>query len=115
MKVPTRKLRGRSLDYAVALARGQDHEDLVYMMTIYDTHYNYSTSWEKSGPLLEESRGLLCAKAAMLRPWSDGTWGVGTSSGDTALEAFLREYVYLTSGSYVEIPDEVMELNRRSS
>lgn len=100
----TQRLCNRALDYAVAVARGKSIRDLGYLMILYDTEHNYSSSWEKSGPLIEETKAGL--------QYLENTWCSGNSTGNTPLEALLREYVRTHSGDFVEIPEEVMDIDR---
>jgi hypothetical protein len=104
MIVSTQLLKKRALDYAVAIARGKYTEDLCYLMTLYDTEHNYSSSWDKSGPIVEETRASIT--------YLDNTWRSGASTGCSALEALLREYVRLHSGDSVDIPEEILDVDR---
>lgn len=104
MIVCTQSLCKRALDYAVAVARGRSIQDLGYLMILYDTEHNYSSSWEKSGPLIEETKADL--------HYLENIWRSGSSTGSTPLEAFLREYVRTQSGDCIDIPEDVLDIDR---
>ena len=93
MRVNTRELQGRALDYAVAYSHGRSNFE----------SYHPSTDWAQGGPLIERE-GIDLSRGG--RGW----WAmVGTHppcSGDTPLMAAMRCYVSHKWNDQIEIPEE---------
>lgn len=117
MHIETGKLRGRVLNYVVAMAKADGRDacvarpDLVVRGIVEPLPY--TSDWGCAGPLIDEAdisiRGMKGMN--MWRAFVD----VGGScnsirheqSGQTKLEACMRSYVASRHGLVVDIPDEV--------
>lgn len=100
----TSELQGKALNWAVRYAlHGQPYSDYV------EARDNFSTCWNKAGPIIERERLWVCASSA------DAGWfaEIGKSStrktGPTPLIAAMRCYVASKLGENVDIPKELMQ------
>lgn len=108
-------LTGAELDYAVALAEGEDYSpNITYNGIGLEYHATeYSTNWAQGGPIIERERIFLIAPYPSEKLWDAykrepdtdlPCWG---NTGRTPLIAAMRCYVASRLGDTVEIPDEI--------
>ena len=126
VKVDVSTLSGKALDWAVAMAVGEEVDDKGYLRRqsdcpCYDDgRYNPSTSWSDGGPMIEQSRIVVAYDC-------DGSWVAGTSGaqgidlggdvcladgwsarGDSYLIAGCRAIVVEYLGTAIEVPAELL-------
>ncbi len=112
MKVETGKLKGPSLNWAVATALGRDvyvdeDGDLVARDGIDEL--NWAEEWAEGGPVIERER--LCVEPGEADIWTARQpWhGGAIEFGATMLEAAMRCFVASKLGDEVDIPDELAQ------
>lgn len=111
MKLKTSELQGAALDWAVALANGQEE---------FWTTDNYSTNWALGGPIIEdEGIDIHRVNSSMwsARWWPDNSGMVKNPAqrfrhniqmdGPTPLIAAMRCYVTSKLGDEIEVPEEL--------
>lgn len=127
MKIATKDLSGKALDYAVAIAEGATSEwrsdgpflwDGIYparRVGGHDLNYTPSTDWAECGVIIERE-GITVGKDATDKPeWSayyldslfdpqEGWHQVA----ETPLIAAMRCYVLSRLGDEVEVPEELL-------
>ena len=113
MKIFTKDLIGRDLDWAVERANGTFWSANGYFIFRHAgcgpngyassaPQWRYSTDWSQGGPILERERIWVCAH-------SRGGWFAemrGRSEGPTPLIAAMRCYVALKLDHEVYVPKE---------
>jgi len=95
MRVNTRELQGRALDYAVAYSHGRSNFAIE--------SYHPSTDWAQGGPLIERE-GIDLSRGG--RGWWAMVGAHAPCSGDTPLIAAMRSYVVYKWNDQIEIPEE---------
>ena len=115
MKIKTQDLIGPALDWAVALADGNDEGWLLRQLgnPNPDTRAigRYSTDWSQGGPIIDRMRArgrfLLAAHGSE----NQAAFIVGSSAwadeGNTPLIAAMRCYVASKLGDEVDVPEEL--------
>ena len=115
MKIRTSELTGPTLDWAVAMAEGENAETfrLYYANSGYDQlppEFHYSTEWEQGGPIIEREGLLVRPSFTDERDkWTSILWEPKAvfESGPTPLIAAMRCYVASKLGYEVDIPKEL--------
>lgn len=91
------KLRDTALDWAVALANGQEE---------FWTTDNYSTNWALGGPIIERE------ELSSLKCYGKDDWECNNGDifceGPTPLIAAMRCYVASKLGADIEVPSELI-------
>ena len=113
----TSELRGTALDWAVALADGEDYSNnMPYTMgaRLYYSHegevreYSPSTDWALMGPIIAGT--LLCLAPDPMHGWAArGYMDAVAYYGPTPLIAAARCYVASKLGDEVPVPEELLE------
>ena len=117
----TSELQGAALDWAVALAEGEDYScnmpEIIGNQLYYSHHgevceYSPSTQWALGGPIIERERiAVLCPTTGDFFDARDTkTFRLHPvySRGATYLEAAMRCYVASKLGDEVAIPEELL-------
>ena len=133
MKIKTFELKGKALDYAVAIAKGVPSSDILIahnriyrrcrdedgnLTGSYQTgpEFLFHKMWEAAGPIIEregislkflESADTKSRWVAKQKPSLRNVKPAG-AYGQTALEAAVRCYVSSKLGPEVEIPGELL-------
>lgn len=107
MKIKINALTGAALNWAVRQAEGPNLKDYV------EARDNFSTCWNKGGPIIERERISVDWMARMVwdariyvpdeEPWQ--------ADGETMLVAAMRCYVASKLGDEVEVPNELAKEN----
>ena len=121
MKIKSSELKGKALDWAVAVAEGRapslheyskgDGQWFILMQTgVYRTVCAFSESWAQGGPIID--REDICIKQGKYIPTSayiyKGDGYAAYLQGDTPLIAAMRCYVASKLGDVVDVPGELM-------
>nr|WP_052923222.1 hypothetical protein [Escherichia coli] len=122
MKVKTADLKGINLDWAVAMIdfkyfklESPSPEALNFFLKCQKSPFpvfDYSSNWERVGPLIEASSPVITICQAKVRTeistLENGILSTGVGLSISYLESFLRAFVALHSGDEVDIPDELL-------
>lgn len=122
MKIKVSELQGAALDWAVAKCEGwiDDWNSWMYESSVADIaesgSYHPSTDWALAGPIIERERIHICPvfmdDCAHTQAWVDGR-NTDKSYGSTPLIATMRCYVARKMGDEIEIPDKLINDQRR--
>jgi hypothetical protein len=124
MKIKTSELTGHALDWAVGEASGtpiyRSGKTLTRMDMDGNVYWRPSTDWAQGGPIIEREeigikRNAPCsagreweASPSVTAKGAGGKWGYGS----TPLEAAMRCYVASKLGDEIDVPDELMTVER---
>lgn len=110
----TSELTGAALDWAVAMAEGENAETfrLYYANSGYDQlppEFHYSTEWEQGGPIIEREKIVVIPPHDDIEDWEayHPTRIHNEEYGPTPLIAAMRCYVASKLGEEIEIPKEL--------
>jgi hypothetical protein len=110
MKIKTQDLTGPALDWAVALADGNDEGWLRRQMGNPNPETraigHYSTNWSEGGPIIDREIGNLY-KDHLEDKYAHNKAGTAVGKGPTYLVAAMRCYVASKLGGEVDVPDEL--------
>lgn len=112
-------LEGKVLDYAVAIANGEE----TMMYNIYGHLVpmfipRYSTVWALGGLIIQREEINLYAPGsdyfweAQIKPMVSPARQEGKGAGETPLEAAMRAFVHSKLGEEIEIPSELLEVSK---
>ena len=101
MKIKTAELEGAALNWAVRKCTlGRNPIDYV------EARDNFSTSWNKGGPIIEWEKINLASPNPTEAQWTAMNWFAAYKhDGPTPLIAAMRCYVASWLGDEVEVPD----------